>query len=138
MKVPYASIAVVALIVMTGCSRSPVVPVSGKVIFPDREIPEVCRLTFVPSVVPEDVGGGESGVRPGGATMEPDGTYRLSPFKGVEGLLPGTYKVRVSYFDLKKNGNPDREGDWRETSFEAEELVVEAGSRAVEHDITVK
>lgn len=113
-----------------GCSNSPVVPVSGKITFADREIPEVCRLTFVPIDA--------QGARPGGATMEADGSYRLSPFKGVEGLLPGTYKVRVSYFDLKKNGNPDRESDWREKTFEGEDLVIEPGAGAVTHDIEVK
>lgn len=121
----------VVLCTLVGCSKSPVVPVSGSVIFPERDTPEVCRLTFVPKDTKE-------GIRPGGATMEPDGTYRLTPFKGVEGLLPGTYAVRINYFDLKKNGNPDREGDWKEETFEGEDLLVEEGSKAVVHDIEVK
>lgn len=116
-----------------GCAPSPVVPVSGTLTFADREIPEVCRLTFVP----KDVEGGGT-IRPNGATMEPDGTYQLTPFKGVEGLLPGRYAVRISYFDLKKNGNPDREGDWKEFTYDAEDLVVEEGSDAITHDIVVR
>ena len=130
MKNRLAVVVTILFCTLVGCSRSPVIPVSGKVVFADRELPEVCRLTFVPT-------GDAAGARSGGATMESDGTYRLSPFKGVEGLLPGTYKVRVSYFDLKKNGNPDRESDWRESTFEAEELVIEEGSKPISHDIDV-
>lgn len=70
--------------------------------------------------------------------MDEDGVYHLAEYKGVEGLLPGTYSIRVNYFDLKKNGNPDVEGDWKEKTFEAGELVVEAGARRVEHDIEVR
>ena len=121
------------LLSLPGCDSSPVVPVSGTVTFANREIPEVCRLSFVP------LGDAEGGaIRPNGATMEPDGTYRMTPYQGVEGLLPGRYAVRISYFELKRNGNPDRESDWREFKFEGEELVVEEGSDAITHDIEVQ
>jgi len=100
--------------------------------FADRELPEVCRLTFVPTETDEGVS-----IRPSGATMDEDGVYHLPPFKGVEGLLPGTYAIRVSYFDLKRNGNPDIEGDWKEYQHEAGELTVEEGSSGVVHDIEV-
>ena len=116
-----------------GCSGSGVVPVTGKVVFGNREIPAVCRLTFVPV---ED-GSTEGGIRPNGATMQADGTYRMTPYQGVEGLVPGRYTVRVSYFDLKPGGDPQRENDWIEHKFEADELVIEAGSRAVEYDVQV-
>ena len=125
------SIFLFIVLILSGCSDSPVVPVSGTLNFVDREIPEVCRLSFIPKAT-------EGAIRPSGGTMAPDGSYRLPPFKGVEGLLPGVYSVRVNYFDLKKNGNPDREGDWKEFTFEGEELVVEAGSRGITHDIEVK
>lgn len=129
----FVSVTLLAILTCTlvGCSSNPVVPVSGTVIFPDRETPEVCRLTFVPTETKE-------GIRPGSATMDADGTYRVTPHKGVAGLLPGRYAVRISYFDLKKNGNPERDGDWIEKTFEGAELVVEEGSRAVTHDIEVK
>lgn len=123
----FAILALVAAVSL-GCNRSPVVPVSGTVTFAGREVPEVCRLSFVPQ--------GEGG-RSSGATMDAEGNYRPVPFKGVEGLMPGTYDVRLSYFDLKKNGNPDREGDWKEFTFDAEQLVIEEGSGAVTHDIEV-
>lgn len=118
---------------LCGCSDSDIVPVTGRVIFHSRDLPKVCRLTFVP--VEDSTGGGA--VRPNGATMGPDGSYRMTPYQGVEGLFPGRYMVRVSYFDLKPGGNPDREADWIEHSHEAEELVVPAGSGAIEHDVEV-
>lgn len=124
---------VLAAIAIPGCSRSPVVPVSGSLSFPDRDMPEVCRLTFVPTETDEGVA-----IRPGSATMDEDGNYSLAPFKGVEGLLPGTYSIRISYFDLKRNGDPSRDSDWKEHTFDAGELTVEAGSRGVVHDIEVR
>ena len=116
-----------------GCGGSGVVPVKGKVVFSGRETPEVCRLTFVPLDEPADGGT----IRPSGATMQADGSYRMTPYLGVEGLLPGRYAVRVSYFDLKPGGNPDREADWIEHKFEGDELVIEPGSRSVEYDVEV-
>jgi hypothetical protein len=122
-----------AFVSLYGCGGSPVVPVTGKVVFQSREQPAVCRLSFLP--VGDAEGGGT--LRPSGATMQPDGTYRMNPYQGVEGLLPGRYAVRVSYFDLKPGGNPDREGDWIEHTYDAAELVVPPGSSAVEHDVEV-
>lgn len=116
-----------------GCGGSGVVPVRGNIVFQSRDLPQVCRLTFVPA---DGSAEGET-LRPNGATMEPDGAYRMTPYQGVEGLMPGRYTVRVSYFDLRPGGNPDREGDWKEFSHVADELVVEPGSRAVEHDVMV-
>jgi hypothetical protein len=51
--------------------------------------------------------------------------------------LPGTYRVDVSYFDLKPGGNPNSEGGWTERKHDAGELVVEAGSSGVEFNIKV-
>ena len=121
------------LLFLVGCTPSPVIPVSGKITFADRDVPEVCRLSFLPTESTEGVS-----IRPSGGEMSADGTYELAPFQGVKGLLPGTYKIRINYFDLKRNGDPDREGDWKETSFDAGELVIEAGSGPVTHDIEVK
>jgi hypothetical protein len=119
------------MVTLCGCGGSGVVPVKGKVVFKGRELPEVCFLTFVP--LDDSTAGGT--IRPSTATMAPDGAYRVTPFLGVEGLLPGRYMVRVSYFDLKPGGNPDREADWIEQKFEADELLVESGSRSIEYNV---
>lgn len=123
---------VAAFAAMTGCDRSPVVPVSGKIVFLSREQPKVCRLSFVPI---EDKTTGS--VRGSGAVMESDGTYEVTEFQGVHGLLPGRYKVNVEYYDLKPGGNPNVEGDWIPFTHEAGELVIEPGSGAVEHIVEV-
>lgn len=118
----------------SGCgSADPgIVPVAGKLTFSGRELPGVCRLTFVPTA------DGDSGVRPSGGEMTPNGTYELTEFRGVRGLYPGSYRVRLAYYDLRPGGNPDVEGDWKETSYEAPDLlVIEAGSAAVQYDLTV-
>ena len=125
-------IALITLVISAGCSNGPVVPVSGTVAFEGRELPEVCRLTFVPTEVPE----GEQ-LRPNGATMHADGSYEMTPHLGVKGLLPGKYVVRVAYYDLRPGGNPDREGDWRERTYEAEPLEIQPGESKVEYDIVV-
>lgn len=130
--VKYTLVLVLAIFV-AGCNRSPVVPVTGTLSFEDRELPEVCRLSFIPTNKAEGVP-----IRPNGANMEPDGNYTLTEYKGVEGLMPGNYQVRVTYFDLKPKGNPDREGDWKEQNYDAGELMVEEGAGAVEHHIVVK
>ena len=127
------AVLIASIILFVGCNRSPVVPVSGTISFADREIPEVCRLSFVPADTAEGVA-----IRPNGATMDAEGAYQLAEYKGVKGLLPGKYTIRVSYFDLKPNGNPDREGDWKEHTYEAGELVIEEGSKAVKHDVVVE
>ena len=116
-----------------GCGpKSPVVPVSGTVTFLNRDQPEVCRLDFLPIDSAEGVK-----LRPNGATLQEDGSYKMTPHLGVEGLLPGRYAVRVSFYDLKKGGNPDREGDWKAYSYEAGEFTVDANAGAVTHDIDV-
>ena len=126
------AVCIAATLLVGGCNDSAVVPVTGKVIFHSRERPEHCRLTFVP------VEGSTDGpIRPNGATMQADGTYQMAPYQGVEGLLPGRYIVRVSYYDLKPGGNPDREADWIEYTHEGSELVVEPGAGSVEHDVEV-
>jgi hypothetical protein len=121
-----------AAVAIAGCDSSPVVPVSGKVVFLSRDQPKVCRLTFLPV---EDATTGS--VRAGGAEMKPDGTYEVTPYQEVHGLLPGRYKVNVAYYDLKPGGNPDIEGDWIRQEHQAGELVIEPGSGAVEHIVEV-
>ena len=131
-KLPLVCVPVI--LAVAGCGGgSDVVPVTGQVVFHSRDLPQVARLTFVP--VEGTSGGGA--IRPSGAKMEPDGTYRVKPYQGVEGLLPGTYEVRVSYYDLRPGGDRNREADWTEYTHEAGELVVEPGSGAIEHDVEV-
>ena len=121
------------LFILEGCgAKSPVIPVTGKVTFANREQPEVCRLDFLP--LESDDG---TKLRPNGATLQPDGTFKMNEHLGVEGLLPGRYAVRVTFYDLKKGGDPNREGDWREFVHEAGELTVESDAGSVDPHIEV-
>lgn len=121
------------LATFAGCgSKSPVIPVTGKVTFTNRDPPEVCRLNFLPLDSAEGIK-----VRPNGAEMQADGSYIMTKHLGVEGLLPGRYAVRVSYYDLKKGGNPERDGDWKEHTFDAEEITVDPNAKSLTHDVEV-
>ena len=71
------------------------------------------------------------------ATPDPDGSYEVNAFKNSEGLLPGTYNVKVSYFDLKPGADPNSETGYAESAFDAGELVVDLDAGEVEHDIEV-
>ncbi len=132
-RVRWSLTTVVLLLTVGGCANEgpEIVPVSGMLTFEGREQPEVCRLTFLP----QDSSGS---VRPSGGEMASDGTYQPVAFRGVHGLYPGTYSVRLSYFDLKPGGNRDVEADWTEYTHEpTEPLVVESGTSSATYDITV-
>ena len=118
---------------VVGCSGDGIhtVPVYGKVTAAGREMPKVCRLFFNPTST------GVAPLRPSVVQTEPDGSYAVKAFKDSDGLLPGTYRVVVSYFDLKPGGNPNSEGGWVEHKHDAGELVVDADADEIEHNIEV-
>jgi len=125
---------VIAIIGVLVALLLPIVPVSGSLTFEGRPRPQVCRLTFLPQ---KSAGTGGS-LRPSGGEMQSDGSYELTPVKGIKGLYPGEYRVTIAYYDLRSGGNPDRESDWQEFTHDVEQqLAVEKSSRAVTFDIAV-
>jgi hypothetical protein len=126
------ALATLLLVICSGCFESgpKTVPVYGKVTFVGRETPKVCRLFFRPVQ-------SEGLLRPCAAATEPDGTYQVKAFQQSKGLVPGTYRIRVSYFDLKPGANPELDTSWVETRYDAGELVVDADSSGIEHNIEV-
>jgi hypothetical protein len=124
--------ALLALACMIGCAdRGPrTVPVYGKVTFVGRERPKFCRLYFRPIEA-------ETITRPSTSTPAADGTYEVKSFRDSKGLLPGTYNVEVTFFDLKPGADPNIETNYIESVFDAGELVVDADAGSVEHDIEV-
>ena len=96
-----AILAAVGLIAFVGCSeRGPhTIPVYGTVNFVGREAPKVCNLYFQPIKV-------EGISRPATSQRGPDGAYAVKAFQNSKGLIPGTYGVRVYYYDLKPGANP--------------------------------
>ena len=125
-------LALVGIVCICGCSGGgpKTVPVYGTITFVGRDAPKVCNVFFLPIKV-------EGIIRPSSTERQADGTYAVKAFQSSKGLIPGTYKVRVLYYDLKPGANPAIEASWRETAFEAGELLVDASSSGVEHDIEV-
>lgn len=124
--------ALAALLLLAGCSESgpKTVPVYGFVTFVGRDAPKTCRLFFKPIKV-------EGLIRPAVAERATNGSYAVRAFSTSKGLLPGTYKIEVAYYDLIPGKNPDIESSWAETDFNAGELVVDADSKGIEHNIEV-
>jgi hypothetical protein len=120
----------IAVTVLLGCQqRHDIVPVYGKVTVAGRQAPQVCRLFFTPTE-------GTPG-RPSAAEADESGNYRVTSFRGADGMPPGAYKVRVTYFDLKPGADPNNDANWIEHDYQAGELNVDAESDGVEFDVTV-
>src|SRR3954467_4266662 len=120
------------LLSLAGCSEPgpKTVPVYGTVTFVGRDAPKTCRLFFKPIKV-------EGLSRPAVAERTSNGSYAAKAFSTSKGLLPGTYRIEISYYDLKPGKDPNIETNWAETNFSAGELVVEAGSSGVEKNIDI-
>jgi prepilin-type N-terminal cleavage/methylation domain-containing protein len=50
---------------------------------------------------------------------------------------PGKYQVEVLSYDLKPGQNPASDSSWNERKFDAGQLVVDASSSGIEHNIEV-
>jgi hypothetical protein len=121
-----------AMLPLAGCSDGGLetVPVYGKVSFAGRNAPDACRLYFQPIK-------SESISRPASTTADADGSYEAKAFRDSDGLMPGTYKVQVSYFDLKPGANPDLDTSYTESTYDAGELVVDSDEGEIERNIEV-
>jgi len=76
-------------------------------------------------------------LRPSIATMRSDGSFEVAPFNGTRGLTPGTYQVRVTYYDVKPGGDPKAEANWIRKEYAAPNLQIDSGSSSITHNITV-
>jgi hypothetical protein len=83
----------VALVLAAGCGNPRgTVPVEGRVTFGGQPPPNSGFVYFVPS-------GGEpsaAGRRPGTGLFAKDGAFKATSFEDGDGLIPGTYEVRVT------------------------------------------
>jgi hypothetical protein len=79
---------------LAGCSRevSPTIRVEGQITYRGEPVTQGV-VSFVPSrnAVGRDL-------RPAAAALQPDGTYRLSASRDVDGVLPGSYAVAVAAY----------------------------------------
>jgi hypothetical protein len=122
----------ITLLLIAGCSDGGLhtVPVYGQVTIAGRGFPKVCRIFFLPVT-------SEGPKRPSMAETTEDGKYAVKSFKDSEGLLPGSYKVNLTYYDLKPGADPALDGSWIIQDYDAGELAVDADSDGIEHNITV-
>ena len=125
-------ILVVGLLLLSGCGeRGPhTVPVYGTVSFVGRDAPKTVRLVFK-TVKTEGL------TRPAVAERSPNGSYQAKSFSTSKGLIPGTYQIEITYYDLKPGGDPNKESSWAELIFDAGELVVDSNSSGMEHNIEI-
>jgi hypothetical protein len=80
------------VVLLGGCGHEgPVtVPVRGRVTFDGAAPPAEGMVYFAPEQVPAGLPR-----RPGRGRFGTDGTYRVTSFEDGDGLVPGTYRVRV-------------------------------------------
>jgi hypothetical protein len=121
-----------ASLLLAGCSeRGPhTIPVYGTVSFVGREAPKAVRLIFRPIKT-------EGLTRPAIAECASNGSYSAKAFSSSRGLIPGTYKIDVTYYDLTPGKDPKIGSSWAESNYNAGELAVEANSGGIQHDIEI-
>jgi hypothetical protein len=80
------------LLVIAGCGRRDVetVPVEGKITFGGEACPAAGAIYFVPTSVPAGLPR-----RPASGAFDKDGRFRATSFQPGDGLVPGTYTVRI-------------------------------------------
>lgn len=120
------------LLAAAGCGEKgpKTVPVYGTISFAGREPPKTCQVYFTPIKT-------EGLIRPTIAERQSNGSYQAKSFSTSRGILPGTYRVLVTYYQLKPGKDPNREANWDELKHEAGELVVAPDSGGIEHNIEV-
>jgi hypothetical protein len=125
--------AMTAIGVLAGCSGGnglPLVPVSGVVTFSGGPPPKEGRVIFS-----QLSGTGVKGLpnRPGRAAFGTDGKFVAMTFESGDGLLPGTYDVRVECTDgVPGPGTPWDAISFVPSSYLPPELVVDEGRGPIE------
>lgn len=96
MHFPRCGLAAILLLtaLFAACKDQPTVaPVSGKVLYNGKPLP-YGNIVFQP-------GKGQ----PGGAAIQPDGTFRLSTYAEFDGAVIGSHKVSVSCYASQSPAN---------------------------------
>jgi hypothetical protein len=111
--------------------------VTGRVTFNGGPPPNVGHIAF--SLVP---GTGAEGLpyRPGSALFGTDGQFVVDSFAKGDGLLPGTYNVRITCLSGPPSSGPLESLSYVPLDWAPEELVItgEEESVAVEYDVPPK
>jgi hypothetical protein len=128
---PGGMFATVVCLIATGCGGSPDLPltkVSGRVTFSGGPPPAVGSIAF--SLVP---GTGAEGLpyRPGSAPFGTGGQFVVNSFSEGDGLLPGTYKVRITCLSGPPSSGPLESLSYVPLDWAPEELVIKGDEQSV-------
>ena len=118
-----------------GCSNSnrpKTIPVSGTVTFGGGEPEYEGALFFAPIEVEEGYP-----KRPGRALFGLDGEFTATSYEDGDGLVPGTYRVRVESWK-KPPGMGGPGVSYVPKGFEASELNVALDQRSIQYDVNVE
>jgi len=115
------------LILLAGCSDNglEMVRVKGRVTFEGRELPEHCTVYFHPVEVPAGLP-----KRPAASRLREDGRPSVTSWKTGDGLVPGTYEVKIQYYDPKPGADITSDDSWVGKSHQVEDLVIEPGTES--------
>lgn len=127
----------IACLLALGCNDRgyPMTEVSGTVSFNGSPPPRPGRIAF--SLVP---GTGREGLpyRPGSATFTEDGEFAATTFEEGDGLLPGTYRVKI----ICISGLPGQTKSMKDVSlvpvgWAPDDLVITGEEGSIELDYNV-
>jgi hypothetical protein len=125
-------IAVLLAVSTLGCDKKGVttVPVTGKVTFAGGPPPAKGSIIFRPVSTPDGLP-----KRPGTAEFDESGLFQTTSFKKNDGLIPGTYAVRIDCWMGHPSG--DDPGSQERLNhvpknYEPPEVKVEVGASSVE------
>jgi hypothetical protein len=131
--------AAIACLLLVGCGGNgmPTTQVNGKITFNGGPPPETGTIAF--SLVP---GTGKPGLpyRPGSSPFGKDGTFVVNSFGKGDGLLPGTYKVRITCLSGPPSMGPLEKLSYVPLDWIPDELVIQGdeGSVSVVYDVPPK
>jgi hypothetical protein len=113
------------ILVVIGCGqRGPeTVPVDGKITFGGRECPAAGVIYFVPTSAPAGLPR-----RPASATFDKDGRFRVTSFQPGDGLLPGSYSVRIECW-RQRPSEMSKGISYVPVGYTPPEVTIEQGTR---------
>jgi hypothetical protein len=133
------AVASIVCLLLAGCSDQGMstTKVSGRILFNGGPPPEAGTIAF--SLVP---GTGVEGLpyRPGSAPFGKDGNFVVNSFGNGDGLLPGTYRVRITCLSGPPSMGPLEQLSYVPLDWMPDELVITGneGSVTADYDVPPK
>jgi hypothetical protein len=123
---------------LSGCGGNTpkCIPVYGTVTLDGKKVPGPGYIYFNPNSA------GEALSRPGRAAFDTNGNYRATTFVPADGLLPGTYVLRVECWKVEPNmeGRPAISflpQKYQDAAKSGLTLTVEPNAKAIKFDISL-